>query len=88
MILCIAEVRHGKLVSTIFELLTAARAMGKALGQPVAAAVVGGPKASAAAAALKGFDQVFVVNNTGASEPLAGIIVNNIYVPQSSKRIP
>ena len=63
MILCIAEVRHGKLVSTIFELLTAARAMGKALGQPVAAAVVGGPKASAAAAALKGFDQVFVVQH-------------------------
>ncbi|MBI5201298.1 MAG: electron transfer flavoprotein subunit alpha/FixB family protein [Elusimicrobia bacterium] len=61
MILCVAEIRHGKLVSSIFELLTAAKAM----GQPVAAAVVGGAAASAAADTLKGrgFEKVYVASH-------------------------
>lgn len=58
--LCVAELRHGKLVPTAFELLTAA----KGLGGPAAAVVIGGAAAPAAAEALKGrgFDQVFVVS--------------------------
>ncbi|MBI4348868.1 MAG: electron transfer flavoprotein subunit alpha/FixB family protein [Elusimicrobia bacterium] len=63
MILCVAEIRHGKLVNTAFELLTAA----KALGQPVAAAVVGGAATAAAADTLKarGFEKVFVASHAG-----------------------
>lgn len=65
MILCVAEIRHGKLVNTVFELLTAAKPIGQALGQPVAAAVVGGPAAAQAADTLKarGFDKVFVAQH-------------------------
>ncbi len=64
MILCIAEIRHGKLVPTVFELLTAGRKLADALGSPLAAAVVGGPAAAQAAAeavAARGAERVYVL---------------------------
>ena len=59
---CIAELRHGKLVGTIFELLSAARVV--ADGQPITAVVIGGSAAGQAAApaiAERGPDRVLVL---------------------------
>ncbi|MBI3548039.1 MAG: electron transfer flavoprotein subunit alpha/FixB family protein [Elusimicrobia bacterium] len=63
---CIAEIRHGALVPTIYELLTAGRGLATALGQPLCAVVIGGPgKASQAATAVapRGADKVYVVEH-------------------------
>ncbi|MEE8425070.1 MAG: electron transfer flavoprotein subunit alpha/FixB family protein, partial [Elusimicrobiota bacterium] len=49
---CVAETRHGKILPTAFELITAAKLIAAERGEPVAAVVVGGPGIAEAAAGL------------------------------------
>src|SRR6185436_5455502 len=69
---CVAELRRGNLVSTLYELQTAGRALAQGLGEPLCAVVLGGPgKASAAAqSALQrgGWDKVYVVEHAALEQ--------------------
>lgn len=81
---CVAETRHGKILPTAFELLSAAKPIAAERGEPVAAVVVGGPGIAEAATplaecadkvivlehdALKGFvDDAYAKAIVGAAE--------------------
>ncbi len=69
---CVAENRSGKLVPTIFELLTAGRKIADARGETVTAVLIGGPavKEKAAEVAERGADKVLVI----AHDALANFI--------------
>ncbi|MFA5138962.1 MAG: electron transfer flavoprotein subunit alpha/FixB family protein [Elusimicrobiota bacterium] len=70
-VLCVAEARHGKLSSCAFELLTAAKKIGAARGEPVWAAVLGdgeSVKAAAAELASRGAERVFAAKHASLSE--------------------
>lgn len=64
---CVAELRRGNLVSTLYELQTAGGAIAKSLGEPLCAVILGGPgKAQAAAKSASdrgGWDKVYVVEH-------------------------
>lgn len=63
---CVAELRHGELVPTIYELLNAGKALASALGEPLRAVVLGAEdKARAAAEAVAGHgpDKVYVLGH-------------------------
>ena len=64
---CVAELRRGNLVSTLYELQSAGKTLAQALGEPLCAVILGGPgKASAAAQSAKergGWDKIFVVEH-------------------------
>ena len=62
---CVAELRHGSLVPTIFELLTAGRKLAEASKQPLCAVVLGGPGASQAAQAVasRGAERVYLLEH-------------------------
>jgi electron transfer flavoprotein alpha subunit len=67
-ILCVAEARHGRLTSSIFELLSAARRIGAARSEPVWAAVLGGPDLQAGEIAARGAERVLVAKHPALSE--------------------
>lgn len=63
---CVAELRHGNLIPTLFELFTAGRKIADSLGQPLCAVILGGPgKASQAAktAAPRGADKIYILGH-------------------------
>ncbi|MBI4386061.1 MAG: electron transfer flavoprotein subunit alpha/FixB family protein [Elusimicrobia bacterium] len=63
---CVAELRHGALVPTIFELLSAARSLDQVSKEGVCAVVLGGPGKTAPAAkeiASRGAQRVFVLEH-------------------------
>ena len=59
----VAEVRHGKVSSTLAELLTAGRKLADERGETLTAVLIGGGvKAAADDAASKGADKVIVID--------------------------
>src|ERR1039457_7395329 len=61
---CYAEVRHGKLVPTIFELLTVAGSMNSVLKEEISAVIIGHNVAQYAQEIIEhGADKVYVIDN-------------------------
>lgn len=66
---CVAETRHGKILPTAFELLTAAKLIAAERGEPVTAVVAGGPGIADAASALADcVEKVIVIEHDALKE--------------------